>query len=219
MRYPFGGTLADWTFDPISVGEVDNVVHSIGNVEITCWSERVGGQRYTDLLDADGQPVSHVLSSGGDDGAAVGQIPVFFGPDDVPRMWVAAGGGPRALILAHEQPSTDVVNDPAKLDRSLYSRRGVLLAASAADGPVPVDPGLDGSVLTADSAAAAGVRWASSALAGSILAWTGNDYAPAALKTDTSRPRLFVGPVDPATVTGVVMSTRDWHDTWIGSAA
>jgi len=46
------------------------------------------------------------------------------------------------------------------------------------------------------------------------LTWTGSDYAPTNLKAVTSRPKIFAGPTDPATVSGVVLSAYDeWNQT------
>jgi len=51
------------------------------------------------------------------------------------------------------------------------------------------------------------------------LFWNGSTYAlpkytptGAAPLADTSRPREFVGPVDPSTITGVVLAP---YDTWV----
>lgn len=51
----------------------------------------------------------------------------------------------------------------------------------------------------------------------SELAWTGTDYAPTALKSDVSGPRIFKGPVDPAVVSGVVLNDTPWYDTWVST--
>ena len=46
------------------------------------------------------------------------------------------------------------------------------------------------------------------------LTWTGSDYTPTAQKSVTSRPKIFVGPTDPSSVSGVTLSTYDrWDQT------
>lgn len=105
MRYPFGGTLTDWTFstgDTVTVGQVagKNVV-LVGGITVTFWDSEQGGNRYTDLLDDEGQPATSITSADGTGIRAMGQIPPFHGPDnDLKRMWAQAGDGPRVLIEA-----------------------------------------------------------------------------------------------------------------------
>lgn len=47
---------------------------------------------------------------------------------------------------------------------------------------------------------------------GAVLRWDGSDYQPAEFKADTSRNKTFIGPEDPNTISGVVLST---FDQWI----
>lgn len=55
----------------------------------------------TDLLDANGNPIAYVTTSDGTDGRATGQIPVFYGPDNVFEMWVSINDEPRQVITAN----------------------------------------------------------------------------------------------------------------------
>jgi len=101
-RFPYGGSIADWTFGTVDyIDDVDNLVQVVGGIPITLWSAEVGGVQYTDLLTADGAGTATITSAVGDvvGGPATGQIPPFFGPDGVPRMWAQAGTGPRALMV------------------------------------------------------------------------------------------------------------------------
>jgi hypothetical protein len=46
------------------------------------------------------------------------------------------------------------------------------------------------------------------------MTWDGATYQPAALHAVTTRPKVFTGPVDPATVSGVVLALLDtWNNT------
>lgn len=48
---------------------------------------------------------------------------------------------------------------------------------------------------------------------GITLQWIGNDYQPTSYKNNVNRPKTFIGPADPKTVTGVVLSANDqWID-------
>mgnify|MGYP001161939101 FL=1 len=96
MRHWFGQSLTDWTF---TVGGGGEAVLA-GGVEITCWSQPVGGSRYTDLLDESGTSITSVVSSDGSGGLPLGTIPRFQGPSDVTAMWADAGAGTRWLMLA-----------------------------------------------------------------------------------------------------------------------
>ncbi|MFL6138780.1 MAG: hypothetical protein ACJ74O_13405 [Frankiaceae bacterium] len=53
---------------------------------------------------------------------------------------------------------------------------------------------------------------AQSIAATATLRWTGTDYAPTALKGATGVYKQFVGPVDPSSVTGVVLGLYDAWD-------
>ena len=68
----------------------------------------------------------------------------------------------RSTADAHPQSAiTDLVSDlAAKVPKSLVDAKGDLIAGTAADTVARVAVGTNGQVLTADSAEAAGVRWA-----------------------------------------------------------
>jgi hypothetical protein len=74
----------------------------IGGAVVQAFNAQTGGTQYTDLsLDAEGTLiVDHVNSSDASDGLQLGQIPPFYGPDDVWQMWLSANGGPRVLVTA-----------------------------------------------------------------------------------------------------------------------
>ncbi|RKR92761.1 hypothetical protein BDK92_7241 [Micromonospora pisi] len=220
-RFQFGGGIADWTFAAIdNVDGEDEIVGLAGGVVVTFWNAETGGAQLTDLLDSDGTtPIVSVVSSLGGDGRGVGQIPTFFGPDGLDRLWAQGDDGPRVLMSAVGIGSVDDL-DGRFVTTELYIEQGTVLVGASAGVPTPVSVGSDGQVLTADSAQPSGVRWTSPAgTNGNVLYWSGSDYVPTGLKAavDPEVPRIFIGPVDPASVTGVVLSPIDWHDTWIGT--
>lgn len=107
----------------------------------------------------------------------------------------------------------------SQLSLSAWTQKGDILVASGAGAPTVVNVGSDGQILAADSTEVSGVHWITpSANNGNELAWDGSDYVPTSLKTDTSKPRTFKGPVNPATVPGVTMNTNDWFDSWVGGS-
>ena len=122
-RFWYGGTLADWTFDSRDgVDGIDDLVQSLGGVEITFWTQEVGGERYLDLVNGSNTAVSSIFSSDGSDGRSVGTIPPFEGPDNVASMWASASGGPRLLIKGQtEQALLDVIAQAAQVDADLRS--------------------------------------------------------------------------------------------------
>jgi hypothetical protein len=102
---------------------------------------------------------------------------------------------------------------------SLWTQKGDLVAGADTNTPVAIGSGSDGQVLTADSTQTTGLAWSTpSDNNGNELAWNGSDYVPTSLKADTSKPRTFKGPVNPSGVSGVVMNSNDWFDTWIGGS-
>lgn len=95
-RHPFGGGIADWAF--ITAG--NGAVTATAGVAITAWSAQQGGTQYTGLsLDQAGlTPVTGVITSDGTDGYGLGEIPVFYGPEDVFVLYLSGDGGPRVAV-------------------------------------------------------------------------------------------------------------------------
>ena len=154
-RFPFGGSIADWTFGTVDgVDEVDNLAQVVGGIPVTFWSAEVGGVPYTDLLTADGAATTAITSADGDvvGGRATGQIPPFFGPDAVPRMWAQAGTGPRALMVTTAPDGDDLgmilpplsvpgtAAAPAIGRARLYNDTGVTLSIAALRASVGTPP-------------------------------------------------------------------------------
>lgn len=154
-RFWYGGTLADWTFNSLDgVGGFDDLVQSAGGIPVTFWDREVDGTQYEDLLDATNSPITFVTSSDGSDGRAVGTIPPFQGPEDVPAMWAEAAGGPRLLITAQTgQALMDVISKAAANESNLSAHAAAanphhMGVADASDVAVPApDARVVGEVL------------------------------------------------------------------------
>lgn len=101
---------------------------------------------------------------GQDTGAGAGSVPGSPGvPGGIPAgMRLIRLGVSKARLAAEE--ALDALD--GYIPESLLDAKGDLIAASAADTPVRVAVGTDGKVLTADSAAAAGVSWQTPASGG-----------------------------------------------------
>lgn len=154
-RFWYGGTLADWTFNSQDgVAGVDDLIQTAGGVQVTFWDQEVNGTQFEDLLDGANSPITFVTSSDGGDGRAVGTIPPFQGPENVPAMWAEAAGGPRQLITGWTgEALIDVIAQASATDSALAAhaaatnphRMGV---ADATDVSVPApDARVVGEVL------------------------------------------------------------------------
>ena len=108
-RHIFGGGVADWTF----TADAQDFAVLAGGITVAVYNAETGGSQLTDLLNMSSVAVDHVVSSDGTDGRSVGQIPPFYGPDNVTQLWASADAGPRALMVAVDagdvakQASTD----------------------------------------------------------------------------------------------------------------
>ncbi|MFE7236080.1 hypothetical protein ACFVAF_36810 [Streptomyces sp. NPDC057596] len=89
-RSEYGAGVADYVVTP-SDGQWGVGVGAV----VTFWDRQVDGNRYTDLLNAGGGPITSVTAD------EHGSLPRFFGPDGVTGMWADAGGGARAWMDAH----------------------------------------------------------------------------------------------------------------------
>jgi hypothetical protein len=133
---------------------------------------------------------------------------------------LSSRGQPNGVAsLAGDGRLPDSQAPSSQLNVALWTQKGDIVVAADTSSPAAVSVGTDGQVLAADSTQPTGVKWATPSVNnGNELVWSGSDYVPLSLKTDISKPRTFKGPVDPSTVSGVVMSSLDWSDTWVGGA-
>lgn len=96
-RRRFGGGISDWAFTLTS----QNIPVLAPGASVTFWTTSTGGTQYTDLATAqDGSGAISQVSAG--IGVTAGQIPVFYGPDEVTFMWASANNNPRVLIQAND---------------------------------------------------------------------------------------------------------------------
>src|SRR5690606_9655103 len=104
MRFWFGQSPTDWTTVLGAETESNGVklrpAIAAGPVTVTFWDSATGGTQYTDLLDASGEPITHVVTADGTGTLQVGTIPRFQGPNGVTEMWADAAGGARYLMVA-----------------------------------------------------------------------------------------------------------------------
>jgi hypothetical protein len=153
-RHMFGGGIADWVFDE----DAENRPVLQGGAVLTFWNAQSGGSQYTDLaLDVDGNtPATEITSSLGGAELRVGQIPVFYGPDGVTRMWASADGGERGLMVA-----ADLGDDLAQMVRaSEFAAKGDLLVGTGTGTFARLAKGADGTFVQADSTQSSGLRYA-----------------------------------------------------------
>ncbi|WP_242890815.1 hypothetical protein [Actinomadura litoris] len=101
-RHWFGQSSSDWAF---KTGDGGAVVLD-PDKPLTFWSQPVGGQRYVDLLDENGNQVTEVRSATGLGDLPTGLIPRFQGPAGVWLMWVDGGAGVRFAMLATDVGDT-----------------------------------------------------------------------------------------------------------------
>ncbi|GAB1641776.1 hypothetical protein [Krasilnikovia sp. MM14-A1259] len=101
--YWFGGDLAAYV---ITAG-AGNVVTLAPGAVVTFWTAQTGGAQITDLVTADGTPITQVIAADGSGAYGVGALPRFRA--SVLTMWAQAGSGPRVLILTTDLP--DLIED------------------------------------------------------------------------------------------------------------
>lgn len=95
-------------------------------------------------------------------------------------------GGAHWRALTESDIANLVTDLNARVVKSLLSGKGSLVGASAAATPADIPVGADGTILTADSTQANGVKWASAAaVSGTLLASTSNSLVNATNNTAT----------------------------------
>ena len=105
-RHKFGGGSADWA---ITAGP-DDVATLNASAVVTVWDAQTAGTQQEIALDSAGVTiVNSINSADGSGGMMIGQIPQFWGPDDVWELWVQVNSETtRALI--HSSELSDLLN-------------------------------------------------------------------------------------------------------------
>ena len=106
MRYWFGGGPADYVISPgqqaqLPGEQVGYQTILVPGVRLWCYDHQTG-ERTTDLLDATGNQVGHIVT------AEYGAVPRFRGPDEVRRLLI----GPEPTGPAEPEPGGD--DDPGE---------------------------------------------------------------------------------------------------------
>lgn len=96
-RFQFGRGIADFVVRP-----TDGLWGIGAGTTLTFWDAPDAGTQHTDLLNADGEPTTEVVTD------AQGRIPTFAGPDGVTGLWASAGGTSRAWMTARDAGDDDV---------------------------------------------------------------------------------------------------------------
>src|SRR3546814_2955233 len=91
-RYWFGGTANDGVYTTYTLGS--RQLLELARTTLRFYDAETDGTQYTDLLDADGNPVSSIVTG-------LGQVPRFQGPDGVAEMWADDGDNQRPIGRAH----------------------------------------------------------------------------------------------------------------------
>ena len=153
-RHSFGMTLADFS---VTTG-TGNALILTPSVTWLFYTAATGGTQYTDLAmtSGGGTPVTSMASN------SAGELPQFFGPNNVVEMWASADGGPRAKILAN-----DIGTSWATTDTALTNH---MAAISPHSGAVTVIAGVTGAQAINWSTS----RWYDLTLSGDVtLTFTG----------------------------------------------
>lgn len=123
-RALFGGTTDDWLFGTVSGFGGALVSLNAVTVTGTCWDSQTNGTQYTDLLDANGSPITVLTVDGS-------VMPRFSGPDGVVEMWVDFGDG-RYLLEARNQAAAAAASQSAAASSATSSASSATSAASSA---------------------------------------------------------------------------------------
>ncbi len=95
-RMTFGGGPEDVYLIPDAEGDL----RPGGGYPALFYTAESGGAQITDLLNEMLQPVTYVTTADGNGTRAAGQIPTFYGPDNVFEMWCSVNSSPRFVLQA-----------------------------------------------------------------------------------------------------------------------
>lgn len=135
-RYHFGGTSDDFLYSEVTAYNRDLLALTTSTVTVTFWSAETGGTHYTDLLDANGNPITSAVVTSG-------QLPQIQGPDGITQMWADAGGG-RVLLNNTDNGATDA--GVAALVANPTSATAAALSAAIAAQVSPVQAAANAAI-------------------------------------------------------------------------
>jgi hypothetical protein len=98
-RMLFGGETAEIYLHE----DVDGDLHAYGPLVAKCYDGfDDSASPVLDLLSLDEEGLDNLVVTGGDDAEAsqIGQLPAFYGPDEVYELWVSVNDSPRQLLRA-----------------------------------------------------------------------------------------------------------------------
>src|SRR5690606_34088743 len=138
-RHWFGQSLTDWTMilgdETESEGVKLRPAITAGPVTVTLWDSATGGTQYTDLLDASGAPIAHVVTADGPGKLQVGPDPRERpGGDDRAADQLAGRAGARRRVAGAPGRRPAVRVDRAV--RAAGDRRRPLVQHGAMTRPV-----------------------------------------------------------------------------------
>ena len=111
--------------------------------------------------------------------------------DSIDASLLDLKGGTSGQVLA-KNSNTDMdfiwvaQDDSNAIQNTIVDAKGDLISATAADTPARLAVGTNGHVLTADSAAATGIKWAAPAGGGKVLQLVQSTYSTNTVSTSTS---------------------------------
>lgn len=140
--------------------------------------------------------------------------------DSIDTTLVDLKGGTTGQVLS-KTSGTDMdftwvtTDDTNAIQNAIVDAKGDLIAATAADTPARLAVGTNGHVLTADSTAATGIKWAAPASGGDYvlintytMPGTGSSYSVDSVFSSTYTNYQIVGKIQPSSEGGVSIKLR-----------
>lgn len=216
-RHSFCGDMASWVMDTGTAttsasGLPGDFMVAIGSQEVTFWNAATGGSQYTDLIDANGNPVTSVTSG------ADGSLPQVSGPDGVNVMWADASGGagPRRVAIA-----TDLGAQADAIQAQCPDWTAARTFGVEADGQYVSDGAITTGTATLTSATAS---WQPEDAGKRVIVYgagTGGGHLGASILTVNSTTSVTISASASTTVSGaiVVWATDDTASMQAANAA
>jgi len=174
-------------------------IFSSGNSCRGCLVAENGGTSITAYSDSTG--VRWAFSGGG---GAVSSVNGQTGTVVLTKSDISLGNVDNTTDVGKPVSTAQATAIALKVDKSTFTTKGDIIAASGSSTPVRVGVGSDGQVLTADAASAAGVKWATPSGGSSISTYSaGNGCIVTATGTGVTFSRPSSGSWTMAIPSGV----------------